>query len=158
MLYWLLHERLGINLFRYPSTRMLLAAAFALLLSIWLGPVFIRWLRRMAIGQEVREDGPATHAGKKGTPTMGGTLILFASVVPTLLFADLTNILVWFVLIVLVGYGAARIVGELFREPDAHLGFLFAHINMGQILSLPMILAGLAIIGWALRGRARVNA
>ncbi len=55
----------------------------------------------------------------------------------------------------LTGYGVARIIGELFREPDGHLGFLFAHITMGQVLSLPMVLIGLAIIAWALRGRTR---
>jgi phospho-N-acetylmuramoyl-pentapeptide-transferase len=106
MLYWLLYEVLGINVFRYPSSRVLLAAVFSLLLSIWLGPTFIRWLRRIKVGQEVREDGPAAHKEKKqGTPTMGGTLILFCSTVPTLLWADLENRFLWFVLIILLGYG-----------------------------------------------------
>jgi phospho-N-acetylmuramoyl-pentapeptide-transferase len=113
MLYWLLYERLGINFFRYPSTRVLIAAAFALLMSIWLGPSFIRWLRRMAIGQEVRDDGPAEHKAKKqGTPTMGGTLILFCSVVPTLLWAQPDNRFVWFVMIVLLGYGLVGFIDD----------------------------------------------
>ena len=112
MLYWLLYEKLGINLFRYPSTRILAAAAFSLLLSIVLGPMFIRWLRRMAIGQQVREEGPQAHLGKKGTPTMGGTLILFCAVVPTLLFADVRNHYLWFVLIILVGYGLVGFIDD----------------------------------------------
>ncbi|MEM1022360.1 MAG: phospho-N-acetylmuramoyl-pentapeptide-transferase [Myxococcota bacterium] len=112
MLYWLLYEVLAINFFRYPSTRILLAAGFSLLLSIALGPLFIAWLRRLAIGQEVRDDGPQTHGKKQGTPTMGGTLILFCATVPTLLWADMTNRYVWFVLIVLLGYGFVGFVDD----------------------------------------------
>lgn len=115
MLYLMLYEWMDINLFRYPSIRILLAAAFSLLLSIWLGPWFIRGLRRLAIGQEVRDDGPAAHKGKQGTPTMGGTLILFCTVVPTLLWANPTNRYVWFVLIILLGYGFIGFVDD-FRK------------------------------------------
>lgn len=112
MLYWLLYGQLGVNFFRYPSTRILLAAVFALLLSIWLGPVFIRMLRRMAIGQEVRDDGPESHEKKQGTPTMGGTLILFCTTLPTLLWMDLGNRYVWFVLIILLGYGLVGFIDD----------------------------------------------
>lgn len=116
MLYWLLFEQLGVNLFRYPSTRILLAAGFSLLLSIWLGPMFIRGLRRLSIGQEVRDDGPASHKQtKQGTPTMGGTLILFCALVPTLLWADPRNRYLWFVLIVFLGYGFVGFVDD-FRK------------------------------------------
>ena len=105
MLYWLLYERMGINLFRYPSTRVLLAASMSLLVSIAFGPMFIRWLRRLKLGQQVRDDGPKSHEGKKGTPTMGGTLIIFSTMVPTLLWADLKSGYVWFVTVVFLGYG-----------------------------------------------------
>lgn len=113
MLYWLLYHELGINFFRYPSSRVLLSALISLLLSIWLGPTFIQWLRRIKIGQEVREDGPAGHKEKKqGTPTMGGTLILFCATAPTLLWADLSNRYVWFVLVVLLGYGLVGFIDD----------------------------------------------
>ena len=113
MLYWLLFRELGINVFRYPSTRILLAAGLSLLMSIVLGPTFIRWLRAMAIGQEVRDDGPQAHKEQKqGTPTMGGTLILFCAAVPTLLWADLENRYVWFVMIVLLGYGLVGFIDD----------------------------------------------
>ena len=112
MLYWLLYGKLGVNVFRYPSARILLAAVFSLLLSIWLGPMFIRWLRRMAIGQEVRDDGPQSHEKKQGTPTMGGTLIVFCATLPTLLWMDLENRYVWFVLIVFLGYGLVGFVDD----------------------------------------------
>lgn len=112
MLYWFLYQHLGINVFRYPSTRILLAAGFSLTLAIWLGPMFIRWLRRLAIGQEVRDDGPESHEKKQGTPTMGGTLILFCAVIPTLLWMDLQNRYVWFVLIVFTGYGLVGFIDD----------------------------------------------
>jgi phospho-N-acetylmuramoyl-pentapeptide-transferase len=112
MLYWLLYEHLGINIVRYATTRILAAAVFSLLLSIWLGPWFIRRLQVMAIGQEVRDDGPETHLSKQGTPTMGGTLILFCIIVPTLLWANLSNHRLWFVLIILIGYGAIGFVDD----------------------------------------------
>ncbi|MBX2811118.1 MAG: phospho-N-acetylmuramoyl-pentapeptide-transferase [Myxococcales bacterium] len=113
MLYWLLFHELGINFFRYPSSRVILSALFSLLLSIRLGPIFIRWLRRIKIGQEVRENGPSGHKERKqGTPTMGGTLILFCATVPTLLWADMTNRYVWFVLIVLLGYGLVGFIDD----------------------------------------------
>ena len=112
MLYWLLYEELGINVIRYATTRILAAAVSSLLLSIWLGPWFIRRLKQMAIGQEVRDDGPETHLAKQGTPTMGGTLILFCIIVPTLLWADLTNRRLWFVLIILIGYGIVGFVDD----------------------------------------------
>lgn len=113
MLYWLLYQQAGINLFRYPSTRILLSAVMSLLLSIWLGPAFIRWLRRMAIGQEVRDDGPAAHKEQKqGTPTMGGTLILSCATFPTLLWMNLENRYVWFVLIILLGYGLVGFIDD----------------------------------------------
>ncbi len=115
MLYWLLYEQLGINLFRYPSSRVLLAAVFSLLLSVVSGPAFIRWLRRMAVGQEVRDDGPETHKEKKGTPTMGGTFIIFATLLPTLLWADLRNAHLWAVLVVFIGYGAVGFIDDYLK-------------------------------------------
>src|SRR5687767_4460743 len=116
MLYWLLYEELEINVFCYPSTRILLAAAFALLMSIYLGPMFIAWLRHIKFGQEVRADGPADHKEKKqGTPTMGGTLIIFCSVLPTVLWVPASNRYVWFVLIVFLGYGLVGFIDDYLK-------------------------------------------
>ncbi len=76
-------------------TSDLCAALTALVLSILLGPVLIRWLRSRQIGQAIREEGPKAHQAKAGTPTMGGVLINLAIVVPTVLFADVENRYVW---------------------------------------------------------------
>ena len=114
MILWLLyplHGRLPLlNVFRYITFRAANAALMALLLSIFLGPALIRWLRARQIGQSIREAGPKNHQVKAGTPTMGGILINLAIVVPTLVFADLTNRYVWValaatVLAMLIGVG-----------------------------------------------------
>jgi phospho-N-acetylmuramoyl-pentapeptide-transferase len=95
-----------LRVFRYPSTRILAAAITALLLSFILGPWFIDKLKSRQIGETIRDDGPEGHKKKAGTPTMGGSLILFCLTVSTLLWCDLRNQLVWLALSVTVGYGA----------------------------------------------------
>lgn len=96
-----------LNLFRYLTFRAGGAVVTALIVAFIVGPRLIRWLKRkQREGQPIRADGPETHLmTKKGTPTMGGLMILFATLVSTLLWADLTNLYVWAVLLVTVGYG-----------------------------------------------------
>lgn len=111
MLYHLLFplaDEIGaFNVFRYITFRTGGAVMTALLVSFWMGPGLIRWLKRkQREGQPIRLDGPESHLlTKKGTPTMGGTLILAALTTATLLWADLANGYVWVVLIVTLGYG-----------------------------------------------------
>src|ERR1700757_3613106 len=95
------------NLFRYITFRAGGAAVTALLISFLVGPHIIAWLRaKQANGQPIRPDGPNGHLlRKKGTPTMGGFLILLALTISTLLWADLANAYVWIVLVVTVGFG-----------------------------------------------------
>jgi phospho-N-acetylmuramoyl-pentapeptide-transferase len=96
------------NLFRYLTFRSIAAFVTALVLSFLIGGRLIRWLRsKQKQGQPIRQDGPASHImGKKGTPTMGGLLILISLSVATLLWADLTNRYVWIVLGITVAFGA----------------------------------------------------
>jgi phospho-N-acetylmuramoyl-pentapeptide-transferase len=104
-----LAEEFGpLNLFRYITFRTGGAIATALFISFWLGPHFIAWLKRKQHeGQPIREDGPESHLiTKKGTPTMGGVLILAALTLSTLLWADVTNGYVWLVIFVTFGFGA----------------------------------------------------
>lgn len=111
MLFHLLYGVLGkdvgfLRVFRYPSTRILAAAITALLLSFLIGPWFIDRLKSRQIGETIREDGPATHKKKAGTPTMGGSLILFCVAVSTLLWCDLHSQLVWLAVTVTIAFGA----------------------------------------------------
>jgi phospho-N-acetylmuramoyl-pentapeptide-transferase len=94
-----------LNVFRYITFRTALATLTALLISLALGPRLIRKLREFQIGQQIRPEGPLSHQTKKGTPTMGGLLILIAVVLPSLLWADLTNPFVWMVLVSMLLYG-----------------------------------------------------
>jgi phospho-N-acetylmuramoyl-pentapeptide-transferase len=110
MLYHLLFplsDRVGLfNVLRYPSFRILAAGFTALVLGLLLGPLFIERMREIQYGvSNVREDTPDTHKKKTGTPSMGGALILFSLVMSTLLFADLTNRLVWAVLVTTIAFG-----------------------------------------------------
>ncbi len=101
------------RVFRYPSFRIPAAALTALILTLWLFPWFIERLRRLQHGvSNVREDTPEQHQKKQGTPTMGGLFILGAVSVATLLWAELTNIYVWVVLGVLLGFGAIGFVDD----------------------------------------------
>ncbi len=81
----------GFNVFRYITVRATLSAVTALLFALWLGPKIINALRNRQIGEEIRTDGPQSHQAKKGTPTMGGLIILLAIVSGTLLWANLSN-------------------------------------------------------------------
>ena len=99
MLYWLLvplQQTISLfNVFRYITVRTALAGVTALVLSFLCGPWLIRFLRRHQIGQEIRSDGPQSHLAKKGTPSMGGVLILICTIVPTLVWGNLNNMYVW---------------------------------------------------------------
>ena len=94
------------NLFRYITFRTAYASMTALVLALVLGPWVIERLKKFQIGQYIREDGPQSHQSKAGTPTMGGILINLCIVVPTLMWADLSNFFVWLVLGITLAFGA----------------------------------------------------
>jgi phospho-N-acetylmuramoyl-pentapeptide-transferase len=84
-----------LNLFRYVTFRSAYAAVTAFLLSLLCGPLMIRYLTRLKVGQNIRHDGPKTHLSKAGTPTMGGVLMLWSMLVSSILWARLDNRYVW---------------------------------------------------------------
>ncbi|MGQ9470462.1 MAG: phospho-N-acetylmuramoyl-pentapeptide-transferase [Candidatus Aminicenantales bacterium] len=103
------------NVFRYITVRTALAGITALLISFIFGPFLIRWLRKMQFGQEIRPEGPQTHLQKKGTPSMGGLLILSATIIPTLLWGDLGNIYVWLGMATLVFFGLIGFLDDVLK-------------------------------------------
>ncbi|WP_447973479.1 phospho-N-acetylmuramoyl-pentapeptide-transferase [Nitrospira sp. Kam-Ns4a] len=119
MLYLLLYplhtEFSFLNVFRYLSFRIIYAAVTAFLIAFVLAPPLIRKLQEIRLGQHVREDGPKTHLAKSGTPTMGGLLILFAVVLSTLLWADITNRYVWLVVFATLGFGAIGFMDDYLK-------------------------------------------
>jgi phospho-N-acetylmuramoyl-pentapeptide-transferase len=116
MLYYLLYplhtDFAALNVFKYITFRTLGATITAVVLCMVFGQGFIRMLQRKQIGQEVRDDGPQSHLSKKGTPTMGGALILFSITVSTLLWADLTNPSIWIALLTTLAFGAIGFVDD----------------------------------------------
>jgi phospho-N-acetylmuramoyl-pentapeptide-transferase len=139
MLYHLLYplrEHIALfNVFRYITFRAAGAIVTALLLSWLLGPWFIRTLRRLSVGQNIRELGPQAHQIKAGTPTMGGLLILFATLVPTLLWADLTNVYVWLIVAVTSGFGIVGFLDDYLKvRRGRNLGLTARQKMLGQIL------------------------
>src|SRR5918992_978094 len=89
----------GLNVFQYVTFRTAYATITALLISLVFGGRVIRALRRLKVGQMIREEGPQTHIAKRGTPTMGGVLIIGSVLISTLLWARLTSLYVWIILV-----------------------------------------------------------
>ena len=106
LLYPLRDHFSGFNVFRYITFRSAGAVLTALIVSFVFGKPMIAWLRRLKVGQHVRDDGPQSHLSKQGTPTMGGLLIIAALAGSALLWSDLTNKYVWVVLFATLAFGA----------------------------------------------------
>jgi phospho-N-acetylmuramoyl-pentapeptide-transferase len=102
-----------LNVLRYPSFRIVMAIFTSGLITFFFYPLFIKKLKALSLGQEVRDDGPSSHFSKKGTPTMGGLLLLIAVVVSCLLWGDLTHVGLWLLIYVSVGYGLIGMVDDL---------------------------------------------
>jgi phospho-N-acetylmuramoyl-pentapeptide-transferase len=142
LLFQLLGDEVGwMRVFRYTSTRILLAAITALLLSFVIGPWFIEKLKARQIGETIRTDGPATHKKKAGTPTMGGSLILFCLAVSTLLWCDLTNQFVWLALTVTAAFGAIGFADDYVKVSRRNKAGLSGKLR----LALEFAIAGAAM-------------
>jgi len=119
MLYHLLYPlhtvNSAFNVFRYITFRTVLAALTALVVSLVLCPWLIKKLTRNDVGEVIREDGPKSHLEKAGTPTMGGSLILFALILSTLLWCNLLNPYIWIMMGILVGYGLIAFVDDYMK-------------------------------------------
>jgi phospho-N-acetylmuramoyl-pentapeptide-transferase len=144
MLY-VIAEQLGFpgifNLIRYISFRAGAASATALLIGLLLGPKFISWLRaKQGKGQPIRTDGPQSHLAKRGTPTMGGLLILTSVAISVLLWMDLKNPYVWACLLVTAGFGLIGWLDDYDKVRKAH----HAGLSGKMRLTLEFLIAGAA--------------
>ncbi|MBN2333557.1 MAG: phospho-N-acetylmuramoyl-pentapeptide-transferase [Deltaproteobacteria bacterium] len=127
-----LHNLWGIfNVFKYISFRTIYASLTALFLAFYLGPKVIKWLRKLQLGQVIREDGPQSHLDKAGTPTMGGTLILFSVVVSTLLWANLANGYIWLVIMVALSFGFIGFIDDYRKMVHKNAKGLSARKKLG---------------------------
>lgn len=125
MLYYLFYEQLypyfsPFRVFRYLTVRTAFASITALLVCLVLGPWLIARLKEFQIGQYIRKEGPSSHQAKAGTPTMGGILINVAMLIPTLLWADLRNRLVWVVMLATLGFGLVGFMDDYAKIRNQH--------------------------------------
>jgi len=173
MLYWIA-QALGfphvLNLVRYQTFRSGAAVATALLIGLIIGPRFIGWLRvRQGKGQPIRTDGPQSHLAKRGTPTMGGLMILTSMTIAILIWMDLTNPYVWACLFVTLGFGTigflddydkvrkastagvsgrVRLLGEFAIAGIASAIIVHTNTSNGTHLYLPFFNSVVIDLGW----------
>ncbi len=160
MIYYLLYELIynhfkdkewylvkALNVFQYVTFRTAYASITALLLSLLFGGKLIQALRRWNIGQHIREEGPQGHMAKRGTPTMGGVLIVGSVVISTLLWAKLTSIYVWTVVIATMAFGAIGFADDYLKmKKQRSLGLTGKQKLLGQLLVAVFVWAVLFVL------------
>ncbi len=156
MLYWLLYQKLFpyfrlFRIFRYLTFRTVFASLTALLIGLVIGPFVIERLREFQIGQYIREEGPQSHRKKGGTPTMGGVLICISIVIPTLLWSDLSNPLVWIVLLSTLAFAAIGFADDYTKVLHRHNQGLTARQKLG-LQFLASCLVAVALLQLERRG------
>ena len=156
MLYWLLYLKLyhyfpPFRIFRYLTFRTAFASLTALFTGLVIGPLVINRLREFQIGQYIREEGPQAHQKKAGTPTMGGLLIVISIVVPTLLWADLSNRFVWIAVFAVCAFAAIGFADDYTKVAHRRNLGLTTRQKLGlQILTSALI--AVALIAMQARG------
>jgi len=125
----------ALNVFQYVTFRTAYASITALLLSLLFGGKLIDKLRRWNIGQQIREEGPQGHMVKRGTPTMGGVLIVGSVIISTLLWARLTSVYVWTVVVATIAFGAIGFADDYLKmKKRRSLGLTGKQKLLGQLL------------------------
>jgi phospho-N-acetylmuramoyl-pentapeptide-transferase len=157
LLYWLLYLKLfhyfpPFRIFRYLTFRTAFASLTALFTGLIVGPIVIRRLRDFQIGQYIREEGPQAHQKKAGTPTMGGLLIAIAILVPTLLWADLSNPFVWIAVFSTVAFGAIGFTDDYLKVVHRRNLGLTARAKLGYQIAASILIA-IALIALQHRGQ-----
>jgi phospho-N-acetylmuramoyl-pentapeptide-transferase len=156
LLYWLLYLKLyhyfpPFRIFRYLTFRTAFASLTALFTGLVIGPLVIDRLREFQIGQYIREEGPRAHQRKAGTPTMGGLLIAIAIVVPTILWADLTNRFVWIAVLSTCAFAGIGFADDYLKTVHRRNLGLTARTKMAlQIIS--SVLIAITLIAMQARG------
>ena len=150
MLYWLLFLKLQhyvppFRIFRYVTFRTAFASLTALFTALIVGPLVINRLRDFQIGQYIREEGPKSHQKKSGTPTMGGLLIVIAIIVPTLLWADLSNRFIWIAVFSTCAYAAIGFTDDYTKVTHRRNLGLTARAKLGLQIATSIVVASMLI-------------
>jgi phospho-N-acetylmuramoyl-pentapeptide-transferase len=157
LLYWLLFLKLyhyfpPFRIFRYLTFRTAFASLTAMFTGLIVGPMVINRLREFQIGQYIREEGPKAHQKKAGTPTMGGLLIAIAIVVPTLLWADLSNPFVWIAIFATCAFAAIGFTDDYIKVVHKRNLGLTARAKLGLQFLTSFVIA-VILIGLQARGQ-----
>lgn len=128
------------NVFRYITFRTALAVLSAIFISLLLGPWLIRKLKRFSMTQQIRDDGPKSHMGKAGTPTMGGFLIILSIALSIFLWGDLRNIYIWIMILSLVGFGAIGFLDDYLKIIRKNHRGLRAYQKFGMQILLALFI------------------
>ncbi len=128
------------NVFRYITFRTSLAVLSAIFFSLLLGPWLIRKLKRFSMTQQIRDDGPKSHMGKAGTPTMGGFLIILSIALSIFLWGDLENIYIWIMILSLVGFGAIGFLDDYLKIIRKNHRGLRAYQKFGMQILLALFI------------------
>ena len=129
-----------LNVFRYITFRTALAILTAMIVSLIIGPFIIRWLKRISITQQIRDDGPQTHLTKSGTPTMGGIIILISMLVTLFCWGDLTNRYMLIMIISLIGYGAIGLFDDYLKVIRRNPKGLRAWYKFGAQIGIALLI------------------
>jgi len=136
----------GFNIFRYITFRASYAAMTALLFSLLLGPLFIRFFQKKNILQQVRQDEVAHHSAKRGTPTMGGIIIVFSITASSLLWMNFSSIYSWIALLATIGFGIVGFIDDMIKHSQQSSGGLHARFKLiGQILISSVVVWGISL-------------
>ncbi|HZU42978.1 MAG TPA: phospho-N-acetylmuramoyl-pentapeptide-transferase [Terriglobales bacterium] len=150
MLYWLLYEKLfhyfsPFRIFRFLTFRTAFASLTALFTGLIVGPAVINRLREFQIGQYIREEGPQAHKKKAGTPTMGGVLIAIGVLVPTLLWADLSNRFVWIAVLSTTAFAAIGFADDYLKTVHHRNLGLTGRAKLGYQILTSVVIAVILI-------------
>ncbi|MDI6800467.1 MAG: phospho-N-acetylmuramoyl-pentapeptide-transferase [Thermodesulfovibrionales bacterium] len=128
------------NVFRYITFRTSLAAITALIATFVIAPAIIKWLKNISMTQQIRDDGPAAHHSKAGTPTMGGIIILASITVSMLMWGNFKNIFIWVIMASLLGFGAIGFMDDFLKSVKKNPKGLRACYKFGSQLALAFII------------------
>ncbi len=129
-----------LNVFRYITFRTSLAILSAIFFSFMFGPWVIHRLKRLSMTQQIRDDGPQTHLGKAGTPTMGGILIILSILLSVFMWGDLKNIYVWTMIVSLIGFGGIGLFDDYLKVVKRNPNGLRAYQKFGSQILLALFI------------------
>lgn len=129
-----------LNVFRYITFRTSLAVLTAMIFALLLGPWIINKLKKLSMTQQIRDDGPKTHMGKAGTPTMGGLLIIVCILLAVFMWGDLKNLYVWVMIVSLVGFGTIGIFDDYLKIVRKNHKGLRAYQKFGSQVILALLI------------------